>query len=39
MSGLTRPLQIILNILSPDSIDKFTLQIAGEIIIPEILCA
>ena len=30
MSGLTRPLQIILNLLSLESIDKFTFQVAGE---------
>jgi alpha-1,6-mannosyltransferase len=34
MSGLTRPLQIILNILSPEGVDKFTFQIAGEMIFP-----
>ena len=34
MSGLTRPLQMIMNILSPESIDKFTFQIAGETIHP-----
>ncbi|THX19977.1 hypothetical protein D6D12_10533 [Aureobasidium pullulans] len=30
MSGLTRPLQIILNLLSPGGVDKFTFQIAGK---------
>lgn len=37
MSGLTRPLQIVLNLLSPESIDKFTFQIAGKMFIPRIL--
>jgi hypothetical protein len=37
MSGLTRPLQIILNILSPEGVDKFTYQVAGKMIVPLIL--
>jgi alpha-1,6-mannosyltransferase len=39
MSGLTRPLQIVSDMLSLEGIDKFTYQIAGEMIFPRTLCA
>lgn len=34
MSGLTRPLQIIFNMLPTEDIDKFNFQIAGKIVSP-----
>lgn len=33
MSGLTRPLQILLNMLSSGGVEKFTYQIAGELLL------
>jgi alpha-1,6-mannosyltransferase len=39
MSGLTRQLQIVSDMLSLEGIDKFTYQIAGEMIFPRTLCA
>jgi len=36
MSGLTRPLQIISNMLLSEGLDKFTFQIAGKIVSPSV---